>query len=190
MRRLTQDELRAFGINLNNQVANILNVAQVKTILRLMRDEVGEDKDLLEYVNLALNQQILDSLKLCIPKPTVIRLGKSVWDVAQTTDDWFIKYLATKDDWLYEYRAAGNVILRLSECEVVMPTVPTGVDVSWGIQDKRYGLWICENRKNVRQVYCSTCSWMEVTKEKKSFVCQICKNDLLRCVENEPNNLR
>ena len=191
MRKLTQDELRQFASNLDNQLIPILNVAQIKAVLRLMRDEIGEDKDLLEYVNLALNQRILGALKSCVPRPQVVQPKNSVLVVGETSDDWLLKYLATKEDWVYDYHAAQSTI-RLSECEFIDKTSNStailGPDYEVGVRSLG-GVWIFLRKLGIWDAYCSMCSWYRI-ENPPDFTCPNCHRVGIRCVENELSNMR
>ena len=189
MRKPTSNELEVFRTNLNARINSILNVGQIKAVLRLMRDEEGIDKDLFQYANVALNQWMAEELQACIPVP----VKQTLWfDATAKVDEPTLKILAD-EGWEWEYIYLGNRV-RLSTCQLLLANQPPlSGNYVYGVRSEQLNIWILlkSNEKNKADAYCSRDSWVPFTlsKDTTEVNCNKCNTKLLQRVENESNKL-
>ena len=190
MRKPTADELGVFRTNLNNRINSILNVGQIKAVLRLMRDEEGIDKDLFQYANVALNQWMAEELQACVPVP----IKQTAWyEATAKVDEPTLKILAD-EGWEWEYISSSRRI-KLSTCQLLLANHPSlNGNYLYGVRSVQPDLWIIlkSNDRTKAEVFCfRDGSWEPFTlsKDTTEVNCNKCNTKLLQRVENESNKL-
>ena len=187
MRKMTNEELERFNSNINNVINSILNVAQVKASLRLMRDEEGIDKELLDYTNRALNQQMLSILQTCVPQPP--KRKEDFFEAAKKLNDPTLNYL-TKDetfDWQF-CDSLGSGVLSQS---VIIKNTLIGEQYAYGVQTSGHRcILIKEKAAPTAQIWCDKCSWTQIDLiGKTTILCSKCNKKLMEKIPSEHNSM-
>ena len=187
MRKMTAQELTQFNTNITNVINGILNVAQVKASLRLMRDEEGIDKELLDYANRALNQQMMNILQTSVPHPQKRRA--SIEEQAEKLNDATLESLTKDSDWRFSVGFMGEI--PLSQCDVE-DGGEVGQDYLWGVRGRGVWLLIKKKRGTCPEIWCDRCSWsaFDLHGDTTTVSCPKCQKKLMEKVPNELNSMR